>query len=58
MIGRAKRIASATAKALSNPLVVATLPHDLQAALADLGAELVEINQRLEKLEGVNDGES
>ena len=56
MRGRAKRIQGLIALALAQPLVTATLPHGVRAALADLSAELLEINERLEKLEAVNDG--
>ena len=51
MIGRAKRIAAQVARSLRDPLVVATVPHDLRAALADVGAEFVELNQRMEVIE-------
>ena len=51
MRSRVKRIQGLIALALAQPLVTATLPHDVRAALADLSAELIEINERLDAIE-------
>jgi hypothetical protein len=51
MLNRAKRIAADLTRQLARPIVVASVPHELRGALADLSAELIEINQRLDTLE-------
>lgn len=51
MRDRCKRINSQIARAMMQPLIVATLPHDVRAALADLGAELCEQENRLHQIE-------
>lgn len=57
MIDRARRIGAAVARLLAGPAAM-VLSKPERDALADLPAELVEINERLAKLEGVNDGKS
>lgn len=56
MIDRAKKIGATVARALADPRMMLALPHDARAALADISAELIELNQRLEKLERAKDG--
>jgi hypothetical protein len=59
MLARAKKVAALIVEEIAKPVAVVALPHNLRAALADLGAELIEINQRLDKLGKVkSDGES
>lgn len=57
MLSRAKKIAGLVAQSIASPAMILALPHDVHAALADLGPELIELNQRLEKLERDDDGE-
>jgi len=42
----------------SKPVAIVALPHALRAALADLAAELIELNQRLDTLERKLNGEN
>jgi hypothetical protein len=51
MLTRAKKIGGLILRELQNPAVVIALPHDIRAALADLPAELIEMNQRLDRVE-------
>jgi hypothetical protein len=54
MLSRAKKIGELLLRELAKPAVVLALPHDVRAALSDLPAELIELNQRLTKLENAN----
>jgi len=51
MLNRAKKIAAELMRQLARPMVVATVPHELRGLAADISAELIEVNQRLENLE-------
>jgi hypothetical protein len=51
MLSRAKRIAAVILAETTTPAAVVVLSHNFRAALADLAAELVETNQRLDLLE-------
>jgi len=51
MLARAKKIAAVILAETTTPAAVVAIPHNLRAALADLAAELVEVNQRLELVE-------
>jgi hypothetical protein len=55
MLNRVKKIAAELTRQLSRPMVVATLPHELRGLLADLSAELIELNQRLDRVERLLD---
>ena len=55
-LARAKKINAALLVELTRPAAVVALSHELRGALADLCGELIEVNQRLENLERVNDG--
>jgi hypothetical protein len=50
-LARAKKIAAVILAETATPAAVMVLSHNLRGALADLAAELVEVNQRLEILE-------
>ena len=58
MLARAKRVATAIMLETSKPVAIVALPHALRAALADLAAELIELNQRLDTLERKLNGEN
>jgi len=51
MLARAKTIARVILAETATPAAVMAVPHNLRAALSDLAAELVEVNQRLDLLE-------
>ena len=51
MLARAKKIAAVILAETTTPAACIAVPHNLRAALADLAAELIEINQRLALLE-------
>lgn len=55
MLDRAKRIAAVILAESTRPAVLAVMSHNMRGALADLAAELVEINQRLNLLEKTRD---
>lgn len=48
---RSKRLGALVLRALGRPAVLVALSHDERAALSDLVAELIELNQRLERVE-------
>jgi len=51
MLNRAKKIAAELTRQLARPVIVATVPHEVRGLMADLAAEVIEINQRLDVLE-------
>lgn len=56
---RTKRIAGIVLTETTTPAAMMVLSHNLRGALADLAAELIELNQRLALLEnskGSDDG--
>jgi len=55
MLARAKSIAKIILDETATPAAVGLIPHNLRAALADLAAELVEVNHRLDLVENSKD---
>jgi hypothetical protein len=55
MLARAKKIAAVILAETTTPAACVAIPHNLRAALADLAAELVEVNQRLDLVENSKD---
>ena len=55
MLARAKKIAAVVLAETTTPAACVAIPHNLRAALADLAAELVEMNHRLDLLEQPKD---
>jgi hypothetical protein len=51
MLARAKKIAAVILSETATPAAVMVLSHNLRAALMDLAAELVDLNQRLDLVE-------
>jgi hypothetical protein len=51
MLARAKKIAAVILAETTTPAAVVAIPHNLRGALADLVAELCEVNHRLDLLE-------
>jgi len=51
MLNRAKKIAAELTRQLARPMIVATVPHEVRGLMADLSAELIELNQRLDAFE-------
>jgi hypothetical protein len=61
MLSRAKKIAAVILAETTTPAAARFMPHNWRAVLADLAAELVELNHRLDVLEnskGANNGHS
>lgn len=50
-LDRSKRLAALVLRVLQRPAVLVALSHDERAALSDLIGELIELNQRLDRLE-------
>ena len=51
MLARAKNIAAVIVQLLSRPMIAMAVSRDERGALLDVGAELIELNQRLDKME-------